>query len=414
MKKRKSVDDLIFPKNFLWGSATSAHQVEGNNNNNQWWIWEQEGGHIADGTVSGLACDQYNRYKEDIQLMKELGHQCYRFSLEWSRIEPEQGRFNAKEIEHYRDVLATLVDNGITPMVTLHHFTNPIWLQKMGAWENSEIIDLFERFTIHVAEELGDLIFFWNTINEPMIVAFLGYLIGEHPPNKRNMPLYLKVAVNLIKSHAKSYQAIHQTVKNVKRPQVGIVASLVSFEPSDPNWWFLDGMATGTIGPPFAKNEQYPPLKGSSDFIGVNYYTRFLIKEGIPDPINGPGEKNDMGWEIYPQGLLNLLITLKQYNRPIYITENGICTAQDESRAKFIIQHLSSIYRAMQQNVVIRGYLYWSLMDNFEWAQGFAKRFGLVEVNYETLERKSRPSAYLYRDIIKKNRMTKEMLEKYR
>lgn len=229
MKKRQSGEDLIFPKNFLWGSATSAHQVEGNNSNNQWWSWELAGGHIADGTVSGLACDQYNRFKEDIQLMKELGHQCYRLSLEWSRIEPEQGKFSAKEIEHYRDVLATLVDNGITPMVTLHHFTNPIWLQKMGAWENSEIIDLFERFTIHVAEELGDLILFWNTINEPMIVAFLGYLVGEHPPNKRNMPLYLKAAVNLIKSHAKSYQAIHQTVKNVKRPQVGIVASLMAF-----------------------------------------------------------------------------------------------------------------------------------------------------------------------------------------
>jgi len=155
---KNKVKELIFPINFLWGSATAAHQVEGNNTNNNWWEWEQEGGHIADGSVSGIACDQYNRFKDDIQLMKELGHQCYRFSLEWSRIEPKNGYFDANAIDHYRDILTTLIENDITPMVTLHHFTNPIWLQKMGAWENPEIIDLFERYTIHVAEELGDLI----------------------------------------------------------------------------------------------------------------------------------------------------------------------------------------------------------------------------------------------------------------
>ncbi|NVM28453.1 MAG: glycoside hydrolase family 1 protein [Candidatus Helarchaeota archaeon] len=425
----KKYEELIFPQGFLWGSATSSHQVEGNNKNNHWWAWEQEGGHIADGTVSGVACDQYNRYRDDILLMKELGQQCYRFSIEWSRIEPDNGKFDVKEVEHYRDVLSTLIDNDITPMVTLHHFTNPIWLQKMGSWENPEIIDLFERYTTHVAEQLGDLIPFWNTINEPMIVALIGYLIGIHPPHKRDLLTFAKVAINLLKSHGKSYHAIHKTVKGGKRPSVGIVKSLIAFESMDPNskrdkleaermnqrfnWWFLNGISTGINGEPFGKNEEISFLKDSSDFIGVNYYTRNLIKDGTLNRTPGPLEKNDMGWEIYPEGLYNLLIKLKKYNKPVYITENGICTTQDERRSKFLLKHLEAIYRAIQQGIDIRGYLHWSFMDNFEWAEGFDKRFGLIEINYETLERKPRPSAHLYREIIQKNKITEEMQEKY-
>ncbi|NVM55804.1 MAG: glycoside hydrolase family 1 protein [Candidatus Helarchaeota archaeon] len=422
-------EDLIFPKEFLWGSATSAHQVEGNNNKNHWWLWEQKGGNIADGSVSGVACDQYNRYKEDIQLMKELSHNAYRFSIEWSRIEPEKGKFDAQEVEHYRDVLNTLIDNGITPMVTLHHFTNPIWLQKMGAWENPEVVDLFERYTVHVAEALGDLVPFWNTINEPMIVALIGYLVGVHPPNKKDMAAFAKVAVNLLKSHGKGYHAIHRTVKGGKHPQVGIVKTLIAFEPFDPNsdadkqkansrhqlfnLWFLNGITTGVIGVPLSNNEEIPYLKGSSDFFGVNYYTRELLKGDTSGRISGSKEKNDMGWEIYPEGLYNLLIAVKKYNKPIYITENGICTTEDERRSKFLVQHLISVHQALQQGVDIRGYLHWSLMDNFEWNEGFAKRFGLVELNYETQERKPRPSAYLYQDIITGNKITKKMQEKY-
>ncbi|MHA1299737.1 MAG: glycoside hydrolase family 1 protein [Candidatus Helarchaeota archaeon] len=433
----KQYYDLEFPKDFIWGSATSAHQVEGNNKNNHWWVWEQEGGNIADGTISGIACDHYNRYIEDIKLIKEFGHQCYRFSIEWSRIEPEEGRFSSKEIEHYRNVLNTLIENQITPMVTLHHFTNPIWLQKIGAWENSEIIDLFERYTIRIAEELGDLIPYWNTINEPSIVSLLGYLMGIHPPNKKDMSSYLKVNINLLKSHGKAYHAIHKTVKSVNvpffnsnRPQVGIVKNLIKFEPFDPdskadvkeakfraqtqNWWFLDGIGTGKISPPFGQNEEVKFLKNSADFIGVNYYTRFLVRaHAKPKVVSGQLEKNDLGWEIYPEGLYELLLNLKKYNKPIIITENGIGTTDDERRCKFILQHLKAIYRAIKQDVAVRGYLHWSTMDNFEWAEGFRLRFGLIEIDYKTLKRKPLPSAYLYRDIIKNNKISKEIQEKY-
>ncbi|MHA1276851.1 MAG: glycoside hydrolase family 1 protein [Candidatus Helarchaeota archaeon] len=422
-------EEIKFPDKFLWGVATSAHQVEGNNTNNHWWAWEQEGGHIADGSVSGIACDHYNHYRDDIQLMNDLNIQCYRFSLEWSRIEPEMGRFAKKEIEHYRDVLATLIDNNITPMVTLHHFTNPIWLQKIESWENPEVITLFERYTRYVAEELGDLIPFWNTLNEPMIVALIGYMIGIHPPNKKNMQAFRSVALNLLKSHAKAYQAIHQTIKGGNTPQVGIVKNLIAFEPSNPhskldiqktisrhkvfNWWFLDAIATGNIGMPFGQGEEYPGLKGSSEFIGVNYYTRELINAENNEVMRGALEKNDMGWEIYPTGLYNLLINVKKYNVPLYITENGICTTNDERRCKFLIQHLRAVHRALEEGVDVRAYLHWSFMDNFEWAEGFEKRFGLVEIDYTNLARKPRPSAYLYREIIENNAITKRMQQLY-
>lgn len=434
---KKAYNDLNFPTDFIWGSATSAHQVEGDNKNNNWWVWEQEGGNINDGSVSGKACDQYNKYKEDITLLKEMGHQCYRFSLEWSRIEPKKGKFDQKAIEHYRDVLNTLIDNEIIPMVTLHHFTNPIWLQKLGAWENPEIIDLFENYVIYVMEELGDLVPFWNTINEPMVVSLLGYLLGMHPPNKKDINLFSKVSVNLLKSHGKAYHAIHRTVKSVtipyiksNRPKVGIVHNLMAYEPMDPNsksdtkeadfrakmvnWWFLDAVTTGIISAPFGKNENITYLKNSTDFIGANYYTRYLTKSSGPyEPFSGPLEKTDMGYEIYPKGLYNLLINLKKYNKPIIITENGIATTEDELRCKFIIQHLIEIHRAIKQEVDIQGYIYWSSMDNFEWAEGFSGRFGLIETDFDTQERKPRPSAYLYREIIQKNKITKEMQKKY-
>ena len=430
-------EDLEFPSDFIWGSATSSHQVEGNNKNNNWWVWEQEGGNIIDGSTSGRACDQYNRYKEDIRLMKKLGHQCYRFSFEWSRIEPERGKFDIKEINHYRDLLNELINNEIVPMVTLHHFTNPIWLQNIGAWENSEIIELFERYVVYIANELGELIPFWDTINEPMILALLGYLFGIHPPNKRDRSSFSKVSLNLLKSHGRAYHAIHRTVKSVSipfvkfnKPQVGMTKNLIAYEPVDPNseadkketiyraqisnWWFLDAINTGIIGLPFGNNEYLEYIRNSTDFIGLNYYMRGLAsKSATAEEIAGSLEKSDMGWEIYPEGIYYLLMELEKYKKPIIVTENGIATTQDERRCKYILQHLREIHRAIKQGVDIRGYLHWSTIDNFEFVEGFTKRFGLIEINFDTMERTPRPSAYLFQEIIKKNRVTKEMQEKY-
>ncbi|MBS7269149.1 MAG: family 1 glycosylhydrolase [Candidatus Freyarchaeota archaeon] len=438
---KKEFREVVFPQGFLWGAATSAHQVEGNNTNNHWWVWEQEGGHIHDGSVSGRACDHYNLYEQDFELVRELGHNVHRFSIEWSRIEPKEGLWNEKEIEHYRNVVEALLERKITPMVTLHHFTNPIWMQDKGGWLNPKSVDLFERYTRTVVETLGDVITFYNTINEPMMVAVMGYLLGIHPPCKTDLAEFFTVGKHLLMAHGKCYRAIHETVRDRGfkiKPQVGIVKQIPYFAPYNPhleedvkqaklmddivNRWYLDGIHTGTVAPPFGGGEKLDYLENSWDFIGVNWYTRILANSTIkleaeqktlPQTVPEGAEITDMGWEVYPEGFYHSLMSVKKYKKPVYVTENGIATLNDEQRCRYIIRHLYQLHRAIHDGLDVKGYMYWSLMDNFEWAEGFAKRFGIVEVNYNTLERKPRPSAYLYRDIIKRNAITEQQLQKY-
>nr|MDO8090819.1 family 1 glycosylhydrolase [Candidatus Sigynarchaeota archaeon] len=438
---KKEYKEIVFPEGFLWGAATSAHQVEGNNTNNHWWAWEQEGGHIHDGSVSGRACDHYNLYETDFELARELGHTVHRFSIEWSRIEPREGKWNEKEIEHYRKVIQALLDRDIIPMVTLHHFTNPIWLQEKGGWLNPQSVELFERYTRVVVETMGDLIPFYNTINEPMMVAVLGYLLGMHPPCHTDFDEFFTVGKHLLMAHGKCYHAIHETVKDKGfsiKPQVGIVKQIPYFAPLNPdsdadveqaklmddtiNRWYLEGIHTGILAPPFGEGEELDYLKGSWDFIGVNWYTRILAtplpeapEEASQTLAIAPegAETTDMGWEVYPEGFYHSLMSVKKYKKPVYVTENGIATLDDTQRCRYILRHLYQLHRAIKDGLDVRGYMYWSLIDNFEWAEGFAKRFGLIEVNYDTMERTPRPSAYLYRDLIKSNRITVQQFEKY-
>ncbi len=438
---KKEYKEIVFPEGFLWGAATSAHQVEGNNTNNHWWAWEQEGGHIHDGSVSGRACDHYNLYETDFELARELGHTVHRFSIEWSRIEPREGKWNEKEIEHYRKVIQALLDRDIIPMVTLHHFTNPIWLQEKGGWLNPQSVELFERYTRVVVETMGDLIPFYNTINEPMMVAVLGYLLGMHPPCHTDFDEFFTVGKHLLMAHGKCYHAIHETVKDKGfsiKPQVGIVKQIPYFAPLNPdsdadveqaklmddtvNRWYLEGIHTGILAPPFGEGEELDYLKGSWDFIGVNWYTRILATPLPEAPEEASqtlsiapegAETTDMGWEVYPEGFYHSLMSVKKYKKPVYVTENGIATLDDTQRCRYILRHLYQLHRAIKDGLDVRGYMYWSLIDNFEWAEGFAKRFGLIEVNYDTMERTPRPSAYLYRDLIKSNRITVQQFEKY-
>ena len=438
---KKEYKEIVFPEGFLWGAATSAHQVEGNNTNNHWWAWEQEGGHIHDGSVSGRACDHYNLYETDFELARELGHTVHRFSIEWSRIEPREGKWNEKEIEHYRKVIQALLDRDIIPMVTLHHFTNPIWLQEKGGWLNPQSVELFERYTRVVVETMGDLIPFYNTINEPMMVAVLGYLLGMHPPCHTDFDEFFTVGRHLLMAHGKCYRAIHETVRDKGfsiKPQVGIVKQIPYFAPLNPdsdadveqaklmddtiNRWYLEGIHTGILAPPFGKGEELDYLKDSWDFIGVNWYTRILATPMPEAPEEASqtlsiapegAETTDMGWEVYPEGFYHSLMSVKKYKKPVYVTENGIATLDDTQRCRYILRHLYQLHRAIKDGLDVRGYMYWSLIDNFEWAEGFAKRFGLIEVNYDTMERTPRPSAYLYRNIIKSNRITVQQFEKY-
>ena len=377
-----------FPEKFLWGSATSSYQVEGGIENND---WAASGKASASQGLSkipfaGKATDHYNRYEEDFNIAKNLGQNVHRFSIEWARIEPEEGQFNDAEIEHYRKVIEAIRSRGMEPFVTLWHFTLPLWFSRIGGFENSKASFYFSRYCEYVVSRLSEGnggVKFWMTINEPMVYASESYLRGNWPPFSKNLYTFWKVIKTLISSHLMS----HNIIKKINSElQVGIAKNNIYFEripflPYFRNFYFLN------------------KIKNYQDFIGLNYYYR----KGFPN--NKNKLISDMSWEIYPDGIYRVLMDLKKYKKPIYITENGIADAKDEKREKFIKEHLRWVWQTIQDGVDVRGYFYWSLLDNFEWAHGFGPRFGLVEINYETLERKIRPSAYEYAKICKTNQL---------
>jgi len=378
---------LRFPDGFLWGAATSSYQIEGGIENNDW------AGAARLGKVpsAGRACDHYNRYEEDFDIAKSLGHNAHRLSIEWGRIEPEEGKFDEQAITHYREVLAALRARGLAPMVTLWHFTLPLWLSQQGGVQHKHFPDYFARYCAYATEQLGDDRILFTTINEPLVFAALGWIRGVWPPFKRRSFLrYLPVTRQLARAHNLAYRAIKE-----KHPTftIGIVKNnkyvysnanplnILAAEITDWYWnrWFL--------------NRTYR----NTDFIGLNYYFHqsFGKEERLP--------RSDMGWPIFPEGICHVLLELARYQKPIYVTENGIADAADDKRAYFIREHLYQIHKAIEGGAPVKGYFYWSLLDNFEWAEGFEKRFGLVEINYKTLERRVRPSAHVYEKICRTN-----------
>lgn len=361
-----------FPKRFLWGSATSAYQVEGGNLNSDW--------EVLFSPKAGTACNHYRRFEEDFDLARSLNQNAHRLSIEWARIEPEKGRFDDREVAHYRQVLQALRKRGIRPLVTLHHFTNPLWFFKRGGWENRSAVSYFASYVRFVATQLGDLCDFWVTINEPTVYASEGYLFGRWLPGKRDPLSSATVLKNLLKAHRAAYGIIHEIQP---KAAVGISYNVPYFR--------VPGLSA-TFS---AFDRKVMAWAGKQDFLGINYYRAVGRVGDLP--------KSDLGWAIYPQGLAEIIARLKEFNLPIYITENGIADADDDQRADYIADHLAAVWRAIQAGADIRGYFYWSLLDNFEWAKGFYPRFGLAEVDYETLERTIRPSAQVYARIAKAN-----------
>ncbi len=412
---------LKFPEGFLWGAATSAHQVEGDNHND-WSEWEKTSLKLkvqsaklrnwpnfilenypnplqTENYISGRACDHYNRYEEDFDIAKSLGHNAHRFSIEWSRVEPKEGKFDEKEIEHYRQVIKALRVRGIEPFVTLWHWTNPVWLAKIGGPESKKFPFYFARYAKFVVENLKDSVQFWITLNEPTSVIGAAYTAGIWPPQKKNPLAALRVFRQLSNAHNQAFNGIHKISKNAK---VGFANVLNFVEPFNKNS-ILDNLLVKIAN--YFSNKKFLNLtKNRHDFLAAQYYFHRRIK--FPGKTkNENKEISDMGWEIYPEGIYHILRDLKKYNKPIYITENGLADAKDEKREKFIKEHLFWVHQAIKDGVDVRGYLYWSLLDNFEWDKGFWPRFGLVEVNYETMERKIRPSAEVYADICKNNKL---------
>jgi beta-glucosidase len=426
-------DSWHFGKNFLWGSATAAHQVEGNCTNNNWFQFESaidENGkpRILNNQKAGIACDHWYRYKEDIQLMKTLSFSAYRFSVEWSKIEPEQGKFDETALNHYEQVVDEFLANGIEPMITLHHFTNPIWFEEQGAFLQENSPEIFEKFVKHVVKRLAPKVKLWCTINEPSIYAVNGYFTADYPPAVKSLQKMATVFRNMLRSHTGAYTMI----KSIEpQAQVGLVVALFIFDP--PNRWnLLDVIVAHLLNKnlneshfryltqgqfkfsiPGLVSETYKGnIKEAFDFIGLNYYTRLHRRfkpfgnqqfvELTPSP---PEKLTDMGWEIYPEGLYRALKLINHYTtKPVYITENGIADDSDTKRAKFIGDHLLVLNKAIADGMNIKGYFYWSLIDNFEWAYGFEKRFGLYHVDYSTQKRTLREGSRRYLEIIRKSR----------
>ena len=419
-----------FPKNFFLGAATSSHQVEGGNKRNDWWQWEERG---FIKTPSLNACEHYERFEEDFDLAKSLEHNAHRFSIEWSRLEPEKNKWNQQEFEHYHAVLDALIKRGIEPVVTLHHFTIPAWLAKEGGWENPRIVQYFGDYARKIIEAYGKKVTYWVTINEPMVLLFKGYMVGDWPPGLKSIRRTLKALRHLLLAHIRAYQVIHEYTAShpgIKKPLVGFAHHMGVFSPCSPASWkdqlscwlrrffsnhlILKSLRSGFLFFPGIYCEELP-LRRSYDFIGVNYYTRhFMHFQSFEFPgilgddctlkhHHAAGPRNDMGWEIYPKGIFDLLLELREYQAPVFILENGICTEDDGARKEFIRRHLIEVAHALDKRVPVIGYLHWSLLDNFEWEHGFRPRFGLIGVDYKTQKREIRESARYFAAICKSN-----------
>lgn len=409
-----------FPKDFLWGAATSAHQAEGGNTNNwsewekknakrlareaenKWQDWQKEKfPEMLDpqNYLSGRACDHYNRFEEDFDLAKAGGHNAHRFSVEWSRIEPKEGSFNEAEIEHYRKAVKALRERNIEPFVTLWHWTNPLWLEKKGGCENNNFPFYFARYVKEVVGKIGQEVKFWLTLNEPTSIVANSYLRGVWPPQKKSFVTSFRMYKIFAEAHKEAYKKIHLIYPEAK---VGFANILQSFEAYRDNST-LDHLMK-KVGA-YIVNEKFLKMTlGYNDFLTAQYYFHNRFK--FPRKMRLENKPvSDLNWEIYPQGIYFILNWLKKYNLPIFITENGLADADDSRRQEFIKNHLQWIHKAIQKGADVRGYFYWSLLDNFEWDKGFWPRFGLVEMDYKTLARKPRSSFYVYRDIIKNNEL---------
>ena len=419
--------EFVFPKDFLWGAATSAHQVEGNNVHNDWWAWERAG-HVKE--CSGLACDHYRRFESDFDLAASLGHSAHRFSIEWSRVEPSQGQFDEEALNHYREVVRALRKRRLEPVVTLHHYTNPQWLADAGGWTNTKVVDWFARYTERVVKALGAEVRWWITINEPMVYVHIHYVEGEGPPGARDLRQAMRVTEHLIRAHAVSYHVLHDAAA----VQVSVAKYLPVFVPCR-RWWppdrwvaalsdrlfntgFLEALTEGQWRVPGVRRTTIREARGTLDYLGVNFYRRHFIRSGLAPGLwlgrtcdlghhtRDVTEVTPMGWDVHPDSFFRTLTRGARLGLPIMVTENGTCLTDDERRWQYLLRHLQAMARAMEAGVRVIGYLYWSLLDNFEWAKGFGPRFGLIDVDYTTQERRIRESARRYAKVCRRNTLS--------
>ena len=410
-----------FPRGFLWGASTSSHQVEGDNHWNDWWEYERSG---RLPHKSGDACQHYERFEQDFDLARAWGHNAHRFSLEWSRIEPSAGNWNMDALAHYREVIRALRERGLEPVVTLHHFTNPAWFSRSGGWLRSDSAKLFVRYAEQVVTNLGTEVKYWVTVNEPTDYVMQGYVNGEWPPFLKSA--WIKATIvfrNLARAHVGAYRVLHRNRPDL---MVGFSHNASPIIPCNSgrrkdraaarlrdliwNRAFLQ-----LIG---IRRRNAPPTARNLDFIGLNYYKRTIVHSSgfglgailgrtcqlSHHPDHGP--ISAMGWEVYPHGLKLVLENFSHFGLPLLVTENGIATDDESLRRDFLVKHLQNLADALDSGVDVIGYLYWSLIDNFEWALGTKPRFGLAAVDYSTQQRLPRPCVAEFSRVCRENLLT--------
>lgn len=418
---------FTLPNDFLLGAASAATQIEGGGIRHTWSDWYAQG-RITDGSNPARANDHYARWKEDVNLMQQMGLQIARIGIEWARIEPEEGVFSEEALEHYCKELHALRECGILPLVTLHHFTNPLWFEEKGGFLNPNNVPIFLRFVETAVRHFGALANEYITINEPNVFAVNGYLFGIWPTGETSIGKTLKVMNTMIECHLQSYECIHRVRKEMglTDTKVGFANHLRVFTPwhkKNPlhricakamEYLFQTGlsraMSTGTR-PPFFHGLKKHPMGQYCDFHGINYYTRSGVALGTQDTMpNVP--INDLGWDIHPEGLTACARTMHEMlpDLPIYITENGTCDNTDRFRCRYLYEHLKAI---SESKLPITRYYHWCFTDNFEWVEGESARFGLVHVDYETQQRTIKKSGYFFTEIIKNRGVTEQMISDY-
>jgi beta-glucosidase len=386
---------IRFPEGFLWGTATAAHQVEGGNWNNDWWQWEHTTGSGC-AEPSGDACDHFWRYPQDIALLADLGFGAYRFSIEWSRIEPEEGEFSRNALDHYRRMIDSCRDHDLVPVVTYHHFTTPRWAVEEGGWDDRATPARFARFCERAVAHLGDGVGISCTLNEPNIVALMGYYLAVFPPGRSDEGALARSTENLLRAHRLAYDAIKAGPGN---GPVGVTMSMQEFA-AEPGGEKEMERARERM------EDVWLEASRGDDYVGVQTYSRLRFG---PDGILGPEDGVpvlQMGYEYWPQALeTTIRRAIEVSGCPIYVTENGIGTADDDQRIAYVTEALLGVRRCLDDGLDVRGYFYWSLMDNFEWALGYRPTFGLIAVDRETQERTVKPSARWLGEIARTNRL---------
>lgn len=418
--------ELRFKEQFSLGVASAATQIEGGECGHNWNDWYHKG-RIKDNSNPARATGHYNLWKQDTDLMAEMKIKYYRLGIEWSRICPEEGKVNQDAISHYRDELSYMKEKGISPLLTIHHFTNPMWFENKGGFTKKENLKYFLDFVELTVKSFGDLVSEYITINEPNVYATLSYHDGAWPPGEKSTKQAIRVMSNMVICHIKAYELIHKIRKEMgyDDTKVSFAHHVRVFDPENPgNPWhrvctrllerFFQGaltkaMLTGKITWPLKGNTEITPGE-YIDFIAVNYYTRTTVS-GFKDGTKKDAPKNDLGWEIYPEGIVRCTKKIYQVlQRPIYITENGTCDNEDTFRCRYIYEHLKAV---TESDLPITRYYHWCFCDNFEWIEGESARFGLVHVNYETQERTIKKSGEFYTRMIEEKGVTSEMYRQY-